>query len=469
MRRVDGTRVQTKVSASFGSLALKALSKGRFQVVDVTGAAATITGTLPKQVNAGLGNAQLWGDWVMVPATDDFNDITVVFNYRTGAVKSLAGAPQVLGDGFAVVYGPDGARLWNLADDTDAAVPGAETSFYNVATDGTHRIAFSTDDDIVVRTVTGTEVGATRPLLLGLIAPSSLNVKPAAAAWTPQIDASKPLNAGTLTIKDAGGATVRTLTVNASADGSIRDLSWDGRTSGNVKVTPGTYTWGLDVTAADGSGSLRRTTTSLDSAPLTGTIKVTDAFLGTVSFSTPKVSDTTPVVDQRLTAKTGTPKPATATYTYQWLRDGVAIPDATEDNYTPLPTDVGHKLAVSVTGKADAWRTTTRTSASTSKVAKATLFAPKPVIDPTPAEVGKQLRASPEEWSPEPIHKEMQWYRVDTKGRRTLIKGATNAFYDVTEADEGFQLQFAVTGSKDGYNTKTMYSALTKVVPKPQP
>jgi hypothetical protein len=102
-------------------------------------------------------------------------------------------------------------------------------------------------------------------------------------------------------------------------------------------------------------------------------------------------------------------------------------------------------------------------------VAKATLFAPKPVIDPTPAEVGKQLRASPEEWSPEPIHKEMQWYRVDTKGRRTLIKGATNAFYDVTEADEGFQLQFAVTGSKDGYNTKTMYSALTKVVPKPQP
>ncbi len=45
---------------------------------------------------------------------------------------------------------------------------------------------------------------------------------------------SKPFNAGTLTIKQ-GTTDVRTLSVPASADGSVRNVSWDGKNDGGVR------------------------------------------------------------------------------------------------------------------------------------------------------------------------------------------------------------------------------------------
>lgn len=36
-------------------------------------------------------------------------------------------------------------------------------------------------------------------------------------------------------------------------------------------------------------------------------------------------------------------------YQVQWYRDGVAIPGATQQNYTPTPADAGHKLDCRVT------------------------------------------------------------------------------------------------------------------------
>jgi hypothetical protein len=101
-------------------------------------------------------------------------------------------------------------------------------------------------------------------------------------------------------------------------------------------------------------------------------------------------------------------------------------------------------------------------------VAKATLFAPKPVIDAAPpAKVGNQLVASAEEWGPAPVDTSlMQWYRVKA-GKRTPVATDSPAFYRLTAADLGYQMQVAVTGTKPGYTTKTMYSALTAVVTQP--
>jgi hypothetical protein len=68
----------------------------------------------------------------------------------------------------------------------------------------------------------------------------------------------------------------------------------------------------------------------------------------------------TPVPGALLTADPGTwsdPKPEA--YAYQWLRDGVAIPGATAQDYEVTPTDVGHQLAPQVTGSKPGWTSDT--------------------------------------------------------------------------------------------------------------
>lgn len=65
----------------------------------------------------------------------------------------------------------------------------------------------------------------------------------------------------------------------------------------------------------------------------------------------PTPTEGTPVPGSYLVAGLGTwsKSPDPATYTFQWLRDGVAIPGATERQYLVPATDIGHRIAVYVT------------------------------------------------------------------------------------------------------------------------
>jgi hypothetical protein len=277
MRRVDGTRMQKDVSAIFGSKALKGLSRHRYQVVDVTGAAKTVTHTLPAEATFGLDEAQLWGDFVMVAAENDSGDTnTVVFNYRDpSTVYAVDGYPRVLGDGFAVVIQETGLVLYRFPQGTSELLYASEDYWAPVASDRSHAVGYVTDSDIVVRPVDG--AGSTQPLVLGLSAPTTLKNKAATASWKLQLDATKALGTGTLTVKNKAGTVVRSIAVHATADGSIRDLSWNGRAEDDVtRVPAGTYTWELSVPAADGSGALALNTDpdKLLSGLIKGTIKV---------------------------------------------------------------------------------------------------------------------------------------------------------------------------------------------------
>jgi hypothetical protein len=455
MRAVDGTRVQTKVSAIFGSTALKELSGNRYQVVDVTGKFKTVTGLIPEKATWGLDNAKLWGDYVVVNAENEDDDaIALVFNYRNPSENyELTGYPLALGDGYVVVNDEQQLMLWKFVEGTTTTLLASEDYSDAVGSDGSHTVAYIDGSDIVVRHFG--DVGTTQPLLLGLVAPSSLNNKPTAASWKPQIDATKALGQGTLTVKDATGTVVRTIVVNPTSDGSIRDLSWNGRADDDVTpVAPGTYSWELNVRAADGSGPLARNTdpAQLNLSLITGTIKVTSKFLGTVSGSTPKIAGKA-IVGQTLSVKPSTWKPAgKVAMAYQWLRNGVPIPKADEPSYTVTPGDVGAKLKVRVTGTADGWRTTTKTSGSTAKVAKAVLSpAPVPTISSQTPTVGDTLTATAGAWGPDPVALSYQWYRVQA-GKRTPITDATKTTY------------VSVTGTKDGYASKTVSSTLTTAV-----
>ena len=62
-----------------------------------------------------------------------------------------------------------------------------------------------------------------------------------------------------------------------------------------------------------------------------------------------------------LTAKPGDWDSGMA-FTYQWKRDGAAIGGATGSTYTSATADVGHAIAVAVTGAKLGYETTTQTS-----------------------------------------------------------------------------------------------------------
>jgi len=51
-----------------------------------------------------------------------------------------------------------------------------------------------------------------------------------------------------------------------------------------------------------------------------------------------------------LTVHSGVWKPNSVVFTYQWMRGGVAIADATSTTYVPTSADVGTQLTVAVTG-----------------------------------------------------------------------------------------------------------------------
>ncbi|QWF20983.1 hypothetical protein KM427_18800 [Nocardioides sp. LMS-CY] len=60
-----------------------------------------------------------------------------------------------------------------------------------------------------------------------------------------------------------------------------------------------------------------------------------------------------------------------ATFGYQWLADGAAIPGATAASYRIMPTDVGRRLSVTITGTAPEYHPWAETSAATTAVQKA--------------------------------------------------------------------------------------------------
>ena len=74
-------------------------------------------------------------------------------------------------------------------------------------------------------------------------------------------------------------------------------------------------------------------------------------------------------VGQTLKAKTGSWSP-TATFKYQWLRDGKTIGKATTSTYKLTRSDQGRKISVKITGSKKGYVSASKTSARTAKVAR---------------------------------------------------------------------------------------------------
>ncbi|MFT2751863.1 sialate O-acetylesterase [Clavibacter sp. Sh2088] len=72
----------------------------------------------------------------------------------------------------------------------------------------------------------------------------------------------------------------------------------------------------------------------------------------------------TGAVGSTLTAETPEWTPAATELTYAWKRDGVVVPGRTASTFVPAPRDAGTQITVTVTGRADGYAPTSRTSAA---------------------------------------------------------------------------------------------------------
>lgn len=202
-----------------------------------------------------------------------------VMNRLTSAKASVDGDPYAMSEDVLVTQAvvgegkPDTIRVYDLRQKWGKKLtPGLTFEvprWSPVAVNGNRLAYVSPDNAVVVKTLPfgGKEV----PVLLGLL--DDRTTQSVSKAWKPELDLSKPVKAGQLVIKDSKGAVVTTIATPASADGSLRGLSWDTKDAKGAAVPTGTYTWELKVTDLSGQAAVD---VDMVSTPK-GTLKVANA------------------------------------------------------------------------------------------------------------------------------------------------------------------------------------------------
>ncbi|TGO05320.1 hypothetical protein [Serinibacter arcticus] len=158
----------------------------------------------------------------------------------------------------------------------------------------------------------------------------------------------------------------------------------------------------------------------------------------------------TPAAGQTLTATPGTWGPGAVALTYQWTRNGTAIPGATRATYTAVAADGGAQLAVAVTGTRDRYAPVTVRSAAVA--VPATVVAGTPTIQGL-AQPGSTLTVKPGTWGPAGVTLTYQWYR-----NGVAVRSATGTTLALTTKDPGVGITVAVTGSLPGKAPVTVES-----------
>ncbi len=256
-------------------------------------------------------------------------------------------------------------------------------------------------------------------------------------------------------------ATVPTISGSVASGSKLTAITgtWEDGTSFR-------YQWYADGKAISGATKQTFTLTSSQkgkriTVKVTGTLGDDAATASRTSAATAKVATAgtpsvtgTRVVGDTLKAKTGTWTSKTR-FSYQWLRNGVAIPKATKSSYKLTAADAGKSITVKVTGRRSGYATISRTSADAPLVIKAAT----PTITGT-AGTGATLTAKPGSWTAGAAFS-YQWY---AGGK--AISGATGDSLVLTSSQAGKQVTVRVTGRVAGYATASKTSKATAKVLK---
>ena len=286
----------------------------------------------------------VWGSRIAIYCPAD--NSTSVYDYQTNAlIGSTTGMVEAFGDGYAVVASGSTYAVWGIAADTVTPIVGCGAYQSTIATDGVGHVVCASPTELIWQDYSALATGA--PRLLGILATASVSFADTSTLWTPQFDTTKALAAGSIVIKNAAGTTVRTLATPASADGSIRGVSWNGLDTAGKPVPIGTYTYQLMANAADG-------TSTVVSISGTGTASGTVTVIApsTIGLGAGAVEPVSPsrVLDTRLTGGTlpsGTTRTVQITGIGGVPTTGVA---AVVLNVTVTDTTAGGYLTVYPTG-----------------------------------------------------------------------------------------------------------------------
>jgi hypothetical protein len=236
-------------------------------------------------------------------------------------------------------------------------------------------------------------------------------------------------------------------------------IQWLRNATAITGATASTY----NLVAADSgkSISVRVTVNRTGYEPSTVTTEVSEVGVASRFTASPNPLITgTPQVDKTLTATTSGWLPAGATFTYQWLRNGVAISGEVSETYDVVPADIGALISVAATPFLDNYIPTVRTSRETLAVYAATFGATRPVPTISGLEkVGAALTASFSGWTPSPTSVSYQWLRDGA-----AISGATSALYTLTSDDLGKAISVRATPVKAGYTASPVTSLDTEPI-----
>lgn len=203
------------------------------------------------------------------------------------------------------------------------------------------------DSAVKVLTVDASTIGATKPFTYSVLTES---------AYAPALATS--------------GSYVVDETATATYDPSAPALTFaQGSASGVLFADSGA----LRVTRAAGATNARILLLHLGNAvgDQADTVSTTVAApVVTLRQGSAVTVSGNPTVGKRLLAHHGSWDAKGVTYSYQWLRDGVAVAGATKQTYTLGTSDAGHRLQVQVTAKAKGYQDGSATSKPTAKVAR---------------------------------------------------------------------------------------------------
>ncbi|WP_156162192.1 hypothetical protein [Demequina iriomotensis] len=189
-------------------------------------------------------------------------------------------------------------------------------------------------------------------------------------------------------------------------------------------------------------------------------IETTGTHAGTVACafeSTPKpIASGTARAGSTLTAIADGWAPSVESLSYQWLRDGSAIGDATSGTYTLRSADVGHRVSVRVTAHRYGFASTSTTSSTRGVTAT---FSSSAKAKVTGSSIEGFTRTAATSGFPSGTAFRYQWLR-DGKA----ITGATKKTFTLRHKDMGHKVTVKVTASKPGYTTRTLTPTATTVL-----
>ena len=174
----------------------------------------------------------------------------------------------------------------------------------------------------------------------------------------------------------------------------------------------------------------------------------------------PTISGTTKY-GKVLSASTGLWNTPDLTFSYQWLRNGVPISNATGSTYTVRANDGGKKVSVVVTASKTGLTAASSTSAPTATIAKVTLLknTKRAALSGT-AKPGSTLKVSKGSWNIKGLTYSYQWLRAGVP-----IEGATTNSYLVKSTDSGLAITARVYASS-ALQEPVFSTAVAKTIPK---